>query len=174
MSHETHEPDMSDAQFTNVFSIMIGGLILLTIALIILAIFVSSGVRQSDINAQVRDQQMLERIEPAGRIAVGDVASSQSTSAASGGSETAEVASGESVYQTSCAACHATGAAGAPILGIADAWSNRVDKGVETLYTHAIQGFQGSAGMMPPKGGNPSLSDDAVKAAVDYMVEALK
>lgn len=166
------EPEMSDAQFTNVFSIMIGGLILLTIALIILAAVIASGVRQSDINQQVRDNQVVERIEPAGQIAVGEAADSGSAEAA-GGAGT-EVASGESVYQSSCAACHASGVAGAPTFGDPAAWSERISQGKETLYDHAINGFQGDAGNMPAKGGNTSLSDEAVKAAVDHMVEAMQ
>ncbi|GAB2719670.1 c-type cytochrome [Halomonas garicola] len=60
-----------------------------------------------------------------------------------------------------------TGAAGAPKRGDADAWAPRQEKGIDTLYDHAINGFQA----MPPKGGQVSLSDDDVKAAVDYMLE---
>jgi cytochrome c5 len=164
------EPEMSDGKFTNVFSIMIGGLILLTIALIILAVIIGSGVNQSDINAQVRDTQALERIQPAGRIAVGEAAPSEPAAAGDEDAGEAEVASGESVYQNNCAACHASGVAGAPVFGNADDWTARIDQGMETLYTHSIEGFQGSAGMMPAKGGNPGLSDEAVKAAVDHMV----
>lgn len=164
------EPEMSDAQFTNVFSVMIGGLVLLTIALIILAAIIASDVRQSDINAQVRNSEVAELIQPEGQIAVGETAGA----AGSGGTEETEVASGETVYQGSCTACHDSGVAGAPVFGDAAAWSDRIAKGMETLYKHAIEGFQGDAGMMPAKGGNTSLSDDAVKAAVDHMVEAVE
>jgi cytochrome c5 len=171
----SHEPEMSDTQFTNLFSIMIGGLILLTIALIILATVVASGVNQSDLNQQVRDSQAVERIEAVGEIAVGKEAAMASASGTmdSGSGET-EVASGESVYQSNCAACHASGVAGAPMFGDAAAWSDRLAKGVETLYQHAINGFQGESGNMPAKGGNTGLSDEAVQAAVDHMVEAAK
>jgi len=169
----SHEPDMSDAQFTNAFSLMIGGLILLTIALIILAVFMGSGVKQSDLNELARSGETGERIQPTGRINVGEVASSQAAGGGDGSGGATEVASGESVYQGSCAACHASGVAGAPVLGDEAAWSERLAKGNETLYKHAIEGFQGDAGMMPPKGGNTSLSDEAVKAAVDHMVAAV-
>ena len=54
------------------------------------------------------------------------------------------------------------------------AWSTRIAEGQNTLYTHAIQGFQGKSGVMPPKGGNTTLPDADVKAAVDYMVSAAK
>lgn len=79
-------------------------------------------------------------------------------------------ADGQKTYQQACAACHATGAAGAPKLNDKAAWSDRVAKGKDTLYDHAINGFKGDKGYMPPKGGRSDLSDDAVKAAVDYMV----
>lgn len=84
------------------------------------------------------------------------------------------LAKGESIYKQSCFACHAAGVAGAPKLGDKAAWAPRIAQGNETLYTHSIKGFQGKAGMMPPKGGNMSLSDADVKAAVDYMVAQSK
>jgi cytochrome c5 len=77
---------------------------------------------------------------------------------------------GEAIYNQACMACHMTGAAGAPIKGDADAWGPRVEQGMETLYDHSINGFNA----MPAKGGNMSLSDDEVKAAVDFMVEAVQ
>ncbi|HSH42176.1 MAG TPA: c-type cytochrome, partial [Arenicellales bacterium] len=168
------EPEMSDAQFSNVFSLMIGGLIVLTIVLIILAVFVGSDVQKSDINTQVRDSEMTENLEPVGQIAIGEAPSSEpAASGSDDGQAAAEPQSGEAVYQSSCAACHASGVAGAPVFGEEGAWSDRVAQGKDTLYQHAIEGFQGSAGMMPAKGGNPSLSDEEVKAAVDHMVAAV-
>jgi len=69
--------------------------------------------------------------------------------------------------------CHAAGVAGAPKLGDKAAWSARIAQGTSVLYVHAINGFQGKVGVMPPKGGSPA-SDADVKAAVDYMVSAAK
>ena len=80
-------------------------------------------------------------------------------------------ADGKAVYDQACMACHAQGVAGAPKFGDTEAWTDRLAKGMETLYENSINGFQGEAGMMPPKGGFTNLSDDEVKAAVDYMVE---
>ncbi|HZW22808.1 c-type cytochrome [Noviherbaspirillum sp.] len=82
-------------------------------------------------------------------------------------------ADGKKVYDTACVACHGAGVAGAPKVGDKAAWTDRIKQGNDTLYTHAIKGFQGKAGMMPPKGGS-NASDDEVKAAVDYMVSASK
>jgi cytochrome c5 len=75
---------------------------------------------------------------------------------------------GKATFDSVCMACHATGVAGAPKLGDKAAWAPRIKQGKDTLYNHALHG----KGAMPPKGGNASLADDAVKAAVDYMVSA--
>lgn len=84
----------------------------------------------------------------------------------------AALADGEAIYNTGCAACHATGVAGAPKVGDAAAWADRITLEKEVLYDHAINGYQGEAGVMPPKGGFMNLSDDDIKLVVDYMVEA--
>lgn len=81
-----------------------------------------------------------------------------------------DLALGQTVYQGKCQACHATGAAGAPKMGDTANWAPRIAQGMDTLFKHSIEGFKGSVGYMPPKGGFTSLSDDEVKAAVAYMV----
>ena len=78
---------------------------------------------------------------------------------------------GAKVYNGLCAGCHAVGAGGAPKAGDKGAWGSRIAKGRETLYSHAINGFQGSNGVMPARGGNPNLSDEEVKAAVDHLLQ---
>ena len=78
---------------------------------------------------------------------------------------------GKGTYDSNCVACHGSGIPGIPQLGAAAAWAPRIEQGNDTLYEHAINGYTGSAGLpMPAKGGNQNLSDDDVKAAVDYMV----
>lgn len=79
---------------------------------------------------------------------------------------------GKAVYEANCLACHAAGVAGAPKVGDKAGWAARIAQGQDTLYKHAIAGFQGKAGMMPAKGGNASLKDEEVKAAVDHMVSS--
>ncbi len=73
---------------------------------------------------------------------------------------------GKKVYGSSCFACHDAGVAGSPKIGDKDVWTARIATGSNALYTSAISG----KGIMPPKGGNMGISDDDVKAAVDYMV----
>lgn len=81
-----------------------------------------------------------------------------------------ENAAGKRVYGQACALCHAAGVAGAPKPGDKADWEPRVAQGVDVLYKHAIEGFTGAKGVMPARGGNSNLSDDDVKAVVDYMV----
>ena len=66
----------------------------------------------------------------------------------------------------------APGTGGAPPVGDVAAWAPRIAQGMDTLYMHALMGFQGTKGFMPPKGGRVDLSDDEIKAAVDYLVGA--
>ena len=77
---------------------------------------------------------------------------------------------GQQIYQAACVVCHGAGIAGAPKLDDKGQWAKRIAKGVDTLYASAINGVQGSAGVMPAKGGNAALSNAEVKAAVDYIV----
>jgi cytochrome c5 len=78
--------------------------------------------------------------------------------------------SGPQVYNNACLVCHGAGVGGAPVIGEVDAWSERIAQGNDTLYQHALEGYTGQAGYMPPKGARLDLSDDEVRAAVDYMV----
>lgn len=77
---------------------------------------------------------------------------------------------GIQIYAKNCFVCHDTGVLGSPKIGDKDAWSARIAKGADTLYASAINGLAS----MPARGGNPSLDDDAIKAAVDYMVSIAK
>lgn len=77
----------------------------------------------------------------------------------------------EATYNKACKLCHASGAMGAPMTGKKADWEARIAKGMDTMYSNAINGFRGFRGMMPAKGGHPNLSDDEVKAATDFMVK---
>ena len=81
---------------------------------------------------------------------------------------------GAVIYQNLCGACHTNGVGKAPTLDHAH-WDARIAQGNETLYKHAIEGFTGpDGGIMPPRGGNPALTDEQVKATVDWMLANLK
>jgi cytochrome c5 len=85
-----------------------------------------------------------------------------------------KLAAGKAVYDTNCAACHEAGMMGAPKPGDKAAWSARIPQGVETMAKKSITGFQGKVGAMPPKGGNATLTDEAVTNAVTFMVDKSK
>lgn len=82
-----------------------------------------------------------------------------------------ELKPGKMVYKQSCAICHNAGVSGAPMLGDTADWKMRATAGMLTLKQHALEGFTGSKGMMPAKGGFPGLSDEDVNDAVVFMVE---
>ena len=77
------------------------------------------------------------------------------------------LAAGEAVFKTQCAACHATGAAGAPKLADAAAWADRIKTGFDTLVHSALKG----KGAMAPQGGG-DCNDTEIARAVAYMANA--
>jgi cytochrome c5 len=111
-----------------------------------------------------------ERIKPVGEIAVVGAQAAQAPAPSAAAAPAPAVRDGQQVYQAGCVACHDAGVAGAPKVGDKGQWAKRIAKGLGTLHASAVNGVQGSAGVMPPKGGNLALSDAEVKAAVDYMV----
>lgn len=87
---------------------------------------------------------------------------------AKGGEVTpAMLAQGKAVYEKTCGVCHATGVAGAPKLGDKAAWKEHIAHGLDHMAEIAIRG----EGAMPPRGGNPKLSEAEVRAAVAYIME---
>ncbi len=78
---------------------------------------------------------------------------------------------GRKIWLDNCFGCHGDGLAGAPPVTDPKAWAPRIAKGRPMLYSHALQGFFGAdSAMMPPRGGNAALTDNEVRAAVDYML----
>ena len=100
-------------------------------------------------------------------------AAAPAAAAAAAPAPTVSADAGKKVYDAACVACHGAGVAGAPKFGDKAAWADRIKQGPDVLHEHAIKGFQGKNGMMPPKGGS-AASDEEVKAAVDYMAAAAK
>lgn len=81
---------------------------------------------------------------------------------------------GKKIYGNVCSMCHASGAAGSPKPGDKADWGPRIAQGMDLLHKHSIEGYTGAKGVMPARGGSATLSDDDVKAAVDYMVDLSK
>jgi len=155
---------MTDRAFLKTFSGLLAALVALTVVIFVVAQMVS-GTGKVKAKVAQADGDIVARIKPVGELVVASAAT-----VANGVIPTAKAADGKATYDKACMACHAAGVAGAPKLADKAAWGPRIAQGNDTLYTHALKGFTGKKGMMPPKGGNMSLADADVKAAVDYMV----
>jgi cytochrome c5 len=167
-----------DLEFLKKFSMVIGFLMLVTLGLIAGAYYVHQHL-PVEVNP-VALKKTQDRIAPAGAVYAGTTgAAAQAAAVAAAASQAASqvayggTTDGSVIFGQLCTGCHTSGAGGAPTLDQAH-WGPRVAQGKDTLYKHAIEGFTGSAGVMPAKGGNPSLSDEQVKATVDWMVGNLK
>jgi cytochrome c5 len=169
-----------DTHFFNMFSIVIGLLAAVTLGIFVLSRIVAGRTQEQHVLVERQYlEAVAERLEPPVRVAVAGqdntaLAVEASPAAADAGGGTAAAAvptSGPEVYEQACATCHGAGIAGAPRAGDAAAWGPRLAQGQDVLYQHAIEGFQGKAGVMPPKGGRTDLSDELVRAAVDHMIE---
>ena len=158
------EQKTSDREFYKIMSIMS-----LVIVLILIVIGYLSNVfasySQSHINNHEKEITELidKRTQPFGKSNL----ASNPTDKTNVRLVSSSGQSGEQVYNSVCLSCHSSGAAGAPITGNKDQWKDRIAEGIEHLYEQAINGV----GVMPAKGGMPTLSDEEVKTAVDYMIE---
>ena len=134
---------------------------------ILAVVMLGFGLTAGAVMANV-DDEILSRIQPVGEVCLQGEdcgAAAAPTATASAGPR-----SGSDVYDSVCMACHATGAAGAPIIGDASAWAPRIDQGLETLFSHSINGYNA----MPAKGGCASCPDEEIQAAVEHMVAKSK
>jgi cytochrome c5 len=161
----------------NVFSAVLGILIAIALLLIGVSRLVDSGPKGArDVEDPLMQAEAHERIKPFGQVAVAgaDNASlaieAPPAPAVEAPAAAAAPADGKTTYETACAVCHGAGIAGAPKVGDKAAWAPRIAQGQTTLDKHAIEGYQGSAGVMPAKGGRVDLSDEIVKASVAHMV----
>jgi cytochrome c5 len=163
-----------DQQFFDSFMLVIGILMGVAVGIFFLVRAVSIDTQGQYVTEDPEVQAAIEeRLAPVGRVLLmGDAELEAAAAAVTAPTPVATVMSGPQVYNAACIVCHAPpGVGGAPPIGDAAAWAPRVAQGLDTLHQHALQGFQGSAGFMPPKGGRVDLSDDEIMSAVDYMVE---
>lgn len=130
------------------------------LAVVLLGFGLAAGAALASVEDEIRS-----RIQPVGNLCLqgeecGEAAAAPAA-AASG------PRSGSEVYDAACLACHTTGAAGAPVIGNVDQWAPRIEKGMDTLIDHAINGFNA----MPAKGGCASCSDEEIVASIEYIIE---
>ena len=157
------------------YSLVIGVLAAFALAILVLVMKISD-LTQDVYTRDTQEYQaaIAERIRPVGQVYLpGEEheATAPVVEAAAEPEPVATVMSGPQVYNSACLACHGAGIGGAPILGNAEQWEARIAQGLDTLRRHAIEGYTGSLGYMPPKGGRMDLSDDEIAGAVDYMVD---
>jgi cytochrome c5 len=164
-----------DQKFFDMYSLVIG-----VLAIIALLIFVGamklSDMTQGIYTADTAEYQdaVADRLRPFGQVYLpGEEASAGEpvVEEAQQPDPVETMMSGPQVYNSACLVCHGAGVGGAPVIGDADVWAPRIAQGNDMLYQHAIEGFTGQSGFMPAKGARMDLSDDEVRAAVDYMVE---
>jgi cytochrome c5 len=167
-----------DKKFFKNYSIVIG-LLALMIIIFLVAARILGLAEMERVMASRQTKEISKQTEPVGQVRMAGEAqpqqqaapaAPQQTAAADTGAGSGDV--GKKVFNGLCVSCHGTGLPGAPQFGNKEEWAPRIAQGKDTLYQHALHGFSSGAGgvPMPPKGGNPALSDDEVKAAVDYMV----
>ena len=163
-----------DQKFFDMYTLVIGVLALIALAIFVLAMKMSDltqGVYTSgteEYQASVED-----RIRPFGAVLL----PGQEAEAAGPTVPEAVVVepvatslTGPQVYNEACIICHGGGIGGAPVVADVAAWTDRIAQGPDLLYDRAINGYTGTAGFMPQKGGRLDLSDQEVRDAVDYMV----
>jgi len=133
------------------------------LAVVLLGFGLAAGAAVASVEDEIR-----ERIKPVGEVCL----QGEECGEAAAPAETASSGprSGSEVYDAVCMACHPTGAAGAPKIGDTAAWAPRIEKGIDTLIDHAINGFNA----MPAKGGCANCPDEEITAAVEHMVEQSK
>ncbi len=162
-----------DQKFFDMYSLVIGVLAAVALAILVLA------MKMSDLTQGVytRDSgeyqaAVAERIRPLSQVYLPGEEAEAAAPTVEKVAEPEPVAatlSGPQVYNSACIACHGTGVGGAPILGDTAQWGPRIAQGVAILKQHAIEGYTGSTGFMPAKGGRVDLSDNEIAGAVDYM-----
>jgi len=149
------------SSFFQVLIMVLAVLFVFFIIIIVAAVYIADddGVATTDPRIKIK---IAQSIKPVGQV--------NTKSAAVFANVKSAPVDGKATYMNACFACHGTGVAGAPKVADKGAWVARIKQGKATLYAVAIKG----KGAMPPKGGHASLSDTAVKAAVDYMVKQSK
>lgn len=168
-----------DLEFLKKFSMVIGLLVVITLGLIALAAYLQRAI--PDEVSPTATKRVQQRIAPAGAVYAGTTgasaqAAAQTAALAKAASQSAYGGStdGKTIFDNLCTACHTTGVGKAPTLDHAH-WDARIAQGKDTLYKHAIEGYTGpDGGIMPPKGGNPALTEEQVRATVDWMLSNLK
>ncbi len=167
----------SDQKNIDLILLTIGALIGIAVGIFIIARDISNAtMARMQLNDPAVQKAVDARIAPFGKVYVDgqEIAIDPGVEQVALAEPAAAPMTGPQVYNVVCMACHGGGIAGAPKTGDAAMWGPRIAQGKDTLYKHALEGFTGAVGFMPQKGGRTDLSDDEIKAAVNYIVEQVK
>jgi cytochrome c5 len=164
-----------DSQFVNSFSLVLGILVAIAVLLLALARSVAARTQAVEIyNDPTYVATVKDATAPFARVAIaGQDNSAMQIKAPAGAGPAVAMAvpkNGKELFESVCTSCHGSGLAGAPKAGDKSAWAARIAEGKATLYQHALSGYTGKAGVMPPKGGRTDLPDELIKQGVDYLV----
>jgi cytochrome c5 len=170
----------TDRVFLKHFSMVIGFLVLVMFALIALALHLYA--RHPPPSNPAQQAETDARVAPVGAVYAGDtgkaaLAAAQEAAKKAAASQVAYggTTDGKTIFGNLCQTCHTNAAIGAPLITDKAAWAPRIAQGLDTLVKHAIEGYQGKDGkLMPAKGGNPALTDEQVKATVEWMIAQVK
>ena len=169
----------ADRTFLKHFSMLIGILVLVMFSLIGVALYLYS--KNPPPTNPSHTDEVQQRIAPVGGVYAGDtgkaaLAAAQEAAAKAAASQVAYggTTDGKTIFGNLCHTCHENAATGAPVITDKGEWAPRVAQGLDTLVKHATDGFTGKKGVMPARGGNPSLTDAQHKATVEWMVSQVK
>lgn len=164
-----------DQKFFDMYSLVIGVLVVFSIGILVLAMEMSERT-QGVFTRETAEYKaaVAERIKPVGQVYLPgeeQAAEAAVVEVVEQPEPVAAAMTGPQVYNSACLACHSAGVGGAPVVGDKAQWADRIAQGIDVLYDHSINGFDGDAAApMPAKGGRMDLSDQEVRDAVDYMV----
>jgi cytochrome c5 len=163
-----------DQKFFDMYSLVIGVLAFISLGIFVMASKMSN-LTQGVYTASTAEYKaaVADRLRPFGQVYLPgeDIPPDEPQVAEAAAAQPVAVGlSGPQVFNEACIACHGSGIGGAPMLSDSANWQPRIAQGIDVLHQHAVEGFSGSAGYMPPKGARLDLSDKEIHDAVDYMV----
>lgn len=135
---------------------MLVAAVILLVAVVFLVTRLANVVDENSVKGEVDNEaRVAANIAPVGKVVSGEVATGP------------VVRGGKEIVDAVCLSCHGTGVLNAPKIGEKGDWTARASKGLSGLVKTAISGLNA----MPPKGGDPTLSEDDITKAVSYMLE---
>ncbi len=155
--------DSEELKFREMFPLVLVILGALAVLFLVAALMISDADDTYVPSGMTKAEVIAERVAPIGEVNMGGPVVAE---ASGGGSdEPSEPRDAQAVYEGVCSACHASGTLGAPEVGDTAAWEERVQKGMDTLIDHSVNGFN----QMPPQSG--AASEEEIERAITYMLE---